>query len=105
MKFEGKRKQKPVTLSKTHFTSSKKDDIRTTMNLYPFHDVAKTAARRMAEGWDIHQQFTCSGCGVKQTMGDKNRFFTEGKCEECGHITDIQRNGCNFMAMTRMTKP
>jgi len=68
------------------------------MNIYPFDSVAKQARQKMAEGWTINQQFNCAYCGTKQTMDEANKFFTTGKCEECGLITDIQRDGCNFMA-------
>jgi hypothetical protein len=35
---------------------------------------------------------------MKQTMPDQNKFYTHGKCEECSKITDIEKDGCNFMA-------
>lgn len=67
------------------------------MKLYPFDEVAKNAENHMKLGATVHQQFNCAKCGAKQTMGEKNMFFTHGKCEECGHVTDIKKNGCNFM--------
>jgi len=70
------------------------------MNLHPFYDVAANADRKIKEGWTTHQQFNCAGCGQKQTMPDENVFHKKGKCEECGHITDIERDGCNFMAIS-----
>jgi hypothetical protein len=68
------------------------------MNLHPFYDVAKNAQSKIAEGWETYQQFNCAHCGAKQTMPDANVFHKKGKCEECGHVTDIERDGCNFMA-------
>jgi transcription elongation factor Elf1 len=68
------------------------------MNLHPFHEVAANAESKIAAGWDIYQQFNCAHCGMKQTMADKNKFFTLGNCEECGRQTDIVKDGCNFMA-------
>ena len=71
---------------------------RSTMKLYPFDECAKQAAHYVnVMGAELHQQFNCSGCGVKQTMEVPNKMFTTGKCEECGHITDIRRDGCNYM--------
>lgn len=73
-------------------------------NNYPFAEVAQSAERILAENAHtvIHQKFTCSGCGARQTMEQPNIFFTEGKCEECGHITDIVKDGCNFMAIRNL---
>lgn len=74
------------------------------MNLHPFDEVVKTAEEKMAEGWTIYQQFQCTACGEKQTMPDENKFYTLGRCEECGHLTDIVRSGCNFMATIALGK-
>jgi hypothetical protein len=69
------------------------------MNLYPFDEVSDQAEEQALKGATIYQQFICAACGVKQTMEDKNIFYASGKCEECGSITDIRKNGCNFMAV------
>lgn len=68
------------------------------MKLHPFYEVTAQANRLIREGADTYQQFNCAHCGVKQTMPDANVFHTKGKCEECGGVTDIERDGCNFMA-------
>lgn len=72
------------------------------MKLYPFHEVAKNAESKMREGWAVHQQFNCAGCGAKQTMPDANKFHHKGRCEQCGHVTNILADGCNFMAIMDM---
>ena len=69
------------------------------MKLHPFHDVVKQAEAVMERGGKVYQQFNCAGCGVKQTMDDVNVFHTMGHCEECGHITDIKKDGCNFLVI------
>lgn len=84
------------------------------MKLFPFAEVAATvdqilkgtytgkhylAMRRMVRGdvqVVIYQQFNCAGCGMKQEMPDPNVLYTHGTCEECGAVTDIQRDGCNY---------
>lgn len=71
------------------------------MNLHPFYEVAKTAGEAVARGDTVHQQFKCAGCGIKQTMEKPDAFFTKGTCEECGHVTDIEKDGCNFMVIRR----
>lgn len=69
------------------------------MNIHPWNDVLKNADARIADGWTVYQQWNCAHCGVKQTMPDENKFFEKGKCEECGEITDIKRDGHNFCAI------
>ena len=76
------------------------------MNLHPFYEVAKNADSKIGEGWTVYQQFNCAHCGQKQTMSDANVFHKKGNCEECGKVTDIERDGCNFMAtFNRGDKP
>ena len=70
------------------------------MKLSPFKEVVKNAEVRIHGGWTIYQQWNCMHCGVKQTMPDENKFYTMGRCEECGRVTDIEANGCNFMAVS-----
>ena len=69
------------------------------LKLHPFDETADAAFEAMRKGATIWQQFNCASCGIKQTMAEKNKFYTRGVCEECGHETDIQRDGCNFMVM------
>lgn len=75
------------------------------MNLHPFATVCANADKKIAEGWEVYQQWNCAHCGTKQTMPDPNKFFTSGRCEECDLITDIRRDGCNFMATISMGSP
>ena len=65
---------------------------------FPFVEVCEQAERTMNKGAKIYQQFWCENCGTKQTMDQANKFFTCGQCEECSHVTDLVKNGCNYMA-------
>jgi predicted RNA-binding Zn-ribbon protein involved in translation (DUF1610 family) len=67
------------------------------MKLYPFWEVAKEAHEKAMAGASVFQQFNCAKCGTKQTIDEANRFHKTGQCEECGHITDIEKDGCNYM--------
>jgi hypothetical protein len=69
------------------------------MVLYPFYDCVRGADEKIALGGTVHQQFNCASCGMKQTMPTPNAFHLRGSCEECGHITDIEKDGCNYMVM------
>jgi DNA-directed RNA polymerase subunit RPC12/RpoP len=70
------------------------------MKVSPFWEVVRNAEQRMADGWQVYQQFNCAACGVKQTMPDADKFYKSGRCEECGHVTNIEIAGCNFMAVS-----
>jgi len=68
------------------------------MKLFPFKDCIEQAdARIKFTGATAYQQFNCAKCGVKQTMDIPNTFYRTGKCEGCGHVTDIEKDGCNYM--------
>lgn len=75
------------------------------MKVYPFDKVIAKCEEVMASGWDIHQQFNCAHCGVKQTMETPNQLYTSGQCEECGEVTDLRAAGCNFMATHGVERP
>jgi hypothetical protein len=68
------------------------------MKLHPFYKCVEQADKLIKAGANIYQQFNCAKCGVKQTMGEANTFYKTGKCEECNHITNIEQDGCNYMA-------
>jgi DNA-directed RNA polymerase subunit RPC12/RpoP len=69
---------------------------RSKMRLHPFAECVRDAFPLMIKGAKIYQQFNCAKCGAKQTMDEANKFFETGRCEECGHITDIKHDGCNY---------
>lgn len=75
------------------------------MNLHPFYDCTKRAEGLMEKGATIFQQWNCAHCGAKQTMPDANAFYKLGDCEECGKRTNIEQDGCNYMAVYSVGKP
>lgn len=66
---------------------------------HPLYEVAEQAGALIQAGHTVHQKFTCARCGSRQTMGEPNIFFVKGKCEECGHETDLRVRGCNYIAL------
>jgi hypothetical protein len=72
---------------------------RTRMADYPVRECMKSALPLIKSGATIHQKFTCAACGSRQTVAEANQFFASGKCEECGHITNIERQGCNYLVI------
>jgi hypothetical protein len=70
-------------------------------NDYPFNEVCRTAEEKMQQGFDVYQKFTCAKCGSRQTIDTPNIFHKLGRCEECKHITNIEKRGCNYLLMSR----
>lgn len=69
-------------------------------NDYPLEQCAAAADKLISEGKgkvEIFQKFTCEKCGARNTMSTPNVFYKSGKCEDCGHETDIVKAGCNYM--------
>lgn len=66
---------------------------------HPLYETIVDANKQIAKGHTVWQKFTCSNCGSRQTMAEENKFYTEGICEECGHSTDIEKDGCNFIML------
>lgn len=69
---------------------------------YPFDEVTAEAEKLVAQGAMVHQKFTCQHCRVRQTMEEPNTFYTSGRCEECGGITDIKARGCNYLLIKKL---
>ena len=67
---------------------------------FPFQECADEAERLVTKhGALVFQKFSCDKCGSRQTIAEANKFYTSGKCEECGHVTDIVKRGCNYLVM------
>jgi hypothetical protein len=67
---------------------------------FPFKEIETAVKDRIREGYIVHQKFTCDGCGSRQTISKSNVLYKLGKCEECGHVTDIEKRGCNYLLIT-----
>jgi hypothetical protein len=66
---------------------------------HPFDSVLRKAGKLIEEGATVYQKFTCAGCGQRLGMDEPNTFHTKGSCDQCSTITDIKKQGCNFMAV------
>lgn len=68
---------------------------------FDFKVICDTVDKMLKEYPDrrFYQKFTCDGCGVRQTMAVANVFYKHGKCQECDFITNIERNGCNYLML------
>lgn len=69
------------------------------MKLHPFNECVHHANQIIVCGGVVFQQFTCAHCGAKQTIGEPNTFYLTGSCEECGGLTNIKKDGMNYMVV------
>jgi hypothetical protein len=67
---------------------------------HPFYEVYEQAKEFIEIGATVYFKFTCDSCGARQTFEDKNTLYKLGKCEECGHITNVEETGCGFLLIT-----
>jgi hypothetical protein len=71
---------------------------------FSFEEVCRAAEDLCEQGWDVHQKFTCSGCGNRLTIEEPNVFHRTGTCDRCHAVTDIENQGCNYMLIGKFTE-
>lgn len=76
-----------------------------TYNDFPFKDVVAECDRHIARGATIYQKFTCTGCGQRLTIETPNTLYATGACDRCPTITDIEKQGCNYMLVLSSKNP
>lgn len=69
-------------------------------NDFPFNEVVAKAYSLKQQGFHVYQKFTCRGCGQRLTIEEPNVFYTTGSCDKCPAITDIEKQGCNYLVIT-----
>ncbi len=73
---------------------------------FPFDEVVAECGKLLADPrTTFHQKFTCTQCGSRQTIGEPNKLFALGLCEECGSTTNIRAQGCNYMLIVGRNPP
>jgi hypothetical protein len=72
-------------------------------NDYPVQDCLRDANKLIERGAMVYQKFTCDKCGSRQTIDIPNTFYAKGQCEECSHITDIEKKGCNYLLVSKLS--
>jgi hypothetical protein len=68
---------------------------------FPIEKVLPEADRLARQGLFVHQKYTCASCGERLTMEQPNLFFDHGTCCVCGTVTDIAKQGCNYLVANR----
>lgn len=69
---------------------------------HPFDEIVESCTRLLAAGnATFFQKYTCGNpdCRNRLTIERPNTLFTQGKCDECGYVTDIVKAGCNYMLL------
>ena len=64
---------------------------------YPFTEIAEAIWKHAMDGNECFQKFTCANCGTRLTIDEPNVMYRTGHCDKCGHITDIEKQGCNYL--------
>lgn len=75
------------------------------MSNMSFKECCALAEQAIQQGGTVYQKFTCVGCGERRVVIEPNTFYTEAKCEECGHITNLATTGCGFMLVIAVKPP
>jgi hypothetical protein len=68
---------------------------------HPFAEIVAEVQRKAARGNLCFQKFTCAGCGQRLTIEKPNVFHHTGTCDQCGHLTDIKAQGCNYTLLMK----
>lgn len=67
---------------------------------FPFDEVVRAANELASRGFQVHQKYTCDGCGERLTIEAPNTFHLQGICDKCpGVVTDIAKKGCNYLVI------
>jgi hypothetical protein len=70
---------------------------------FPFDQICDAVLEQSRKrGHFCYQKFTCSGCGARLTMDQPNIIFETGTCDKCPAITDIKKQGCNYMLQIKL---
>ena len=69
---------------------------------FPFYEATRTAEQLTNQGHDVYQKYSCAGCGQRLTMEIPNIFYKSGTCDKCDTVTDIEKQGCNYMVHMRI---
>jgi len=64
---------------------------------HPFQVILEAVAKHSSQGRLCYQKYTCAGCGQRLMIEKPNVFYKTAKCEECSHLTDIEKQGCNYL--------
>lgn len=72
---------------------------------YPFIEVVASCTKLLNLGHHFHQKFSCDKCGQRLTVDRPDVLYETGTCEACGHTTNIQERGCNYMLVAHNVSP
>ena len=76
-------------------------------NNYPIEECADAIHDILEQNPDakVFQKWTCEGCGRRVTGCEVNKLARIGHCDDCGHNTDIDAHGCNYMVVQAAQTP
>lgn len=71
------------------------------MKSHPLSKCLLTANEQVHLGNEVYQKFECDNCKAEQYIERPNTFYKYGKCEECNHITNLIKKGCNYLLIIK----
>lgn len=77
-------------------------------NDYPVDVIVESMTRQVKRGAVTFMKWTCAGCGERVTANEPDKVYLTAQHEErsdgssCGAITDVQKQGCNFMFVLKV---
>ena len=66
---------------------------------HDYGECARGAEHVIADGHTIFQKWWCAGCGHRCLASRANHWTPLCVCEDCGTITDVKQQGCNYAAV------
>jgi len=66
---------------------------------HPFEEIVFYINYLASKGWECYQKFSCEKCHARLTVDEANTIYETGTCDQCGHVSDIRKNGCNYLAV------
>lgn len=65
--------------------------------------VIRNAEALLARGVEVYFKYTCAKCGERCAFEEMAHLYKEGKCDACGHVTDLRtpEANLNFLAVAK----
>lgn len=71
---------------------------------YPLDTIRQSMQDWLDKGAVTFFKWTCAGCGDRVTANEPNTVLTQALHEDCGHTTDCEKQGGNFLFIAAVQK-
>lgn len=63
----------------------------------PLAEAVAQCEELVASGATVYFKYTCAGCGERRMFDVPNTVYRTARCEDCGHVTDLEEQGVGYM--------